>query len=109
MSVKQALTVEPLLRSLVKAPIKKRKLMIKKLPDRVLRIISGIARNMLTGKIRLSPGSLKRIKKYKKDIRSIGKRKGKNLRKIISQKGGALPALLIPALTLLANIVASKI
>lgn len=92
MSVKQALTVLPLLRSLVKTPAKKRKAIIQKLPEKVLKVISDIAKNTLQGKIHLSPGSLKKIKKYKNDIRSISKKRKKGLRKIISQKGGALAA-----------------
>lgn len=55
--------------------------------------------NILRGNVRLTKCQITRLKKYKKQIREIGRKKTTQKRRLqIEQKGGFLPALIAPIL-----------
>lgn len=80
-------------------------------PTCIIYAISEICRNILNGTIHLSETEKAILTKYKSSLRDLAQ-KQVNLdkrKKKINQIGGALPALLIPAITLLGTIIANKI
>ena len=64
------------------------------------------AQNLLKGNVPLSKAQLKKLKQYRKEVRTLAqKRTSQSKRKEILQKGGFLPALLAPiALTVLGTL-----
>lgn len=111
MSVKQAIEVYPTLKKLAKTKKKnQRKIILSSCPCKVFHVLSEIAKNILKGVIKVPKKKLKALKLYKNDLRKIAKHKNSvKIKKVLIQKGGFLPLLLKPALTLLASVVASKI
>jgi len=65
------------------------------------------AQNILNGNVPLNKTHLRKLKRYKTDVRKLVERRtGKHQKKKILQKGGFLPALLAPiALEVLSPIV----
>ena len=102
--VKRAL---PLLKLLVNSNPKLKKAVIKYATPDVVKAISEIVLNMLKGVIKLSSRQKRRLTRYKKEFRSLGKKSVSvfKKRKLLNQKGGgaALAALLPIALTFLAK------
>lgn len=111
MTVKHAVEVYPTLQRLAKSRKKNiRKNILSSCPCKVMKVISEIAKNILSGSIQVPKNKLKLLKLYKHDLRTIANQKDtKKIKKILIQKGGFLPALLKPALTLLASYAASKL
>ena len=90
---------------------RKRRLLLQKCNKCIYIAISEIARNTINGNISLSEKRKYNLKRYKESIRELA-RKNISLnrrKKIINQKGGFLPGLLIPAISLIANIAARKL
>lgn len=111
MTVEQAIEILPTLKKLTKIKQKSARCKIlKSCPCNVLNVIKEIAKKTLKGHIYLSPRQKRRLKKYKKEIREIsGNIPGKKVRRVLVQKGGLLPGLLVPAISILANLVANQI
>lgn len=111
MSVGKAIKDLPILRKLTKTRSKmKRKKILESCPLHVFDTISDISDNILKGNISLSAKQYKKLKPYKKIVRKLGKKtSSKNKKQIVIQNGGALPALLLPAVTILADIISRKL
>ena len=111
MSVKNAIEVLPTLKKLSKLKNKKaRNKILSSCPCRVVTVLSDISRNVLNGSIKVPKTHLHRLRLYKKDLRKLSaKVPTKTRRKVLIQKGGFLPFLLIPALTLLATYIGQKL
>lgn len=95
-----------LLDSLVKARPAVRKELLKKADFELIKAIVECIENVLNGNVELGERQLKKLKKYKNQLRKIyttGK-KWTSKKKVIVQTGGAfLPALLIPIITAIAS------
>lgn len=75
-----------------------------------MKVIAEIARNILKGVIKVPKNKLRSLQLYMRELRNISKqRDSKKIKRLLIQKGGFLPALLKPALTLIASYVASKL
>ena len=101
----------PILWKLAKAKtIKKRKQLLNLCDKYIYDIICDICYNVKLGKINIPPTQIKKLLKHKKHIRELadGKISIKKKRNIINQKGGFLPGLLVPALSILSSIAAKK-
>lgn len=111
MSVSQAINVLPLLRKLSKTKHKSsRQKLLKSCPCNVIKVIKGIAKNTLKGHIHLTPKQKQKLRKFKQELRKIaGKLPPNRAKKILIQKGGLLPGLLVPAISILANLVANQL
>lgn len=111
MTVKRALKCYSCLRQLAKTKshIQRRKI-ISNSPKSIYPVITDIAKQILKGVIPLKPKHKTQLKRYKKDLRLLtGKSTLKQRQNLINQKGGFLPLLIKPALTLLATIAANKL
>ena len=73
--------------------------------------ICEICRNVSRGNLPISNIRKKQLHKYKTHIRNLSKKSLtlKKRKEILNQKGGFLPSLLIPAVTILAQIAAEKL
>lgn len=111
MSVSKAITVLPALKKLSQAKkLNERKKLMITCPCNVMQVIKEIARKILKGHIYLTAKQKARVKKFKKEIRSLGgKITRQKAKKILIQKGGLLKGLLVPAITILANLIAKRI
>ena len=111
MTIKRAIEVLPTLRKLAKQKQKaKRKIILKNRPCKVYHVLSDISKNILSGKIRVRNDELKKLRLYKSDLRKLAKKNASlRTKKAIVQKGGFLPFLIKPALTLLATYAATKL
>lgn len=88
----------------------KRKKYLKKCPKCIYAVISDIAKQILNGTIKLKPLIKNRLKRYKNQMRKLASKSSLSLKKkIVNQKGGLLPGLLWPAVSLLAHIVSDKL
>lgn len=92
--------------NLFKSPFKSRKRLINKASRDNIDSLSEIALNILKGNVSLSPQHKKKLKKHKEKLRNLAqknisfkKRKG-----LLVQRGGFLPLLLAPALSLLGGL-----
>ena len=97
----------PLLKVLVDASPKLKKVIIKHAPTELVTAISEIVLNLIKGVIKLTAHQKKRLSRYKKELLALAKKKvslGKK-RKILAQKGGsAAVSILVPlALSLLSS------
>lgn len=110
MAVSDAIEMYPYLKKLCKKHSKsKRGKIIEECPRKVYKTINEISRNVLTGNIRLNKKQMKKIKPHKTIVRKLAKNSSlKNTKRILLQHGGALPALLLPAISLLASVVTEK-
>lgn len=96
-----------LLRALESVNARQRKAIISTSPNHLIRSICEIADNLLKGNVELNPQERKRLKKYKSLLRRIVDKKVplNDKKKALIQQGGALPAILIPALTAVASLI----
>ena len=84
------------LRYLCKCGPKQRKSCIKNASPDEIRSILDIALNTFKGNIRVSPKTVKKLKPYEKILKNIALRKAKGPhaeKKLLIQKGGAVPLL----------------
>ena len=100
----------PELEELAKLKGKKRMNKVKEVKSCVISAISQLAKKCLKNKIYLKQCDFDKLKKYQDVLRSLSKRsKIEEKREIISQKGGFLPLLIPPALSMVAGIVGNEI
>ena len=94
------------LRMLAKGNSTKRKRLLACAHKDLIQCISECALNVLKGNVKLSSVDLKRIKRHRKLVRTLAEKKTalKKKRELLIQKGGGLPALLIPILTLVSTL-----
>jgi hypothetical protein len=113
MAIKSVIKCLPTLQKLSKAKSrKKRKELLSKCNRCIYYAISEVARNTVKGNIPLSPKRKKQLSPYKNQLRRLARKSGVSLKErktIINQRGGFLPGLLIPALSILANVAADKL
>lgn len=78
--------------------------------ERVQRLLREVAYNVLKGNVPLSPGQLRKLKRYKAGVRLLSCR-GTSLKRrlALTQKGGFLSAILTPLLGSLLSGVAGKL
>lgn len=112
MSIKTLKECLPTLKKLANAKTKKERIAIlRKARNCVYYAISDISSNTLKGNFPLSTKERKVLKKFRNPLRRLGDKTTLKKRKfIINQQGGAFfSALLIPALSILSQIVADKL
>ena len=86
---------------LSKASPKAARKILKGAPNSLVRAISEIALNALNGVLPLSRHRIKKLQKYKNNIRAISKASSHEGRRRVLQRGGFVAALLGAALPLL--------
>lgn len=95
-----------LLDALAKAKPGERKTILKKSNFGLIKSIVECIENVLDGNVKLDKNRVKKLKKYKSQLRKIytSGRKWTSKKKVIIQTGGAfLPALLVPIISALAT------
>lgn len=111
MSVKTCARCLPWLKKLAKARSSKtRKKLFKIAPQKVLKAIKEIIRNIVNGKIKLKSSQKTSLHRYKNVLRRLSNNNYtvKKQKQILIQKGGFLPNLLLPIITLLASTLADN-
>lgn len=100
-----------LLKVLKAAHPKQRKALIMTSTDDLILAICEIVDNVLRGTVKLTSKQKVQLKKYKSVLRNTANHKVTKSRKrrIIAQKGGFLPLILAPALTLIAGLIGEAI
>ena len=91
---------------------KERKAILCKCDKKVFYSICEICKNVLEKNIPITERRVKNLSRYKKYIRLLARKSAvplKTKRKIILQKGGFLPNLLIPTTTILAKLLVDNI
>lgn len=74
------------------------------------RALREVAHNVLKGNVKLSKGQFKKLSKHKKTVRELAKKRlPLKVKKALHQKGGFLPALLLPVLGSLASALLGKV
>ena len=99
------------LRVLCKTKPKQRKLILENSTNDLVLCICEIIDNVLRGTVKLLPSQKKALKKHRKVLRQLSERKGniKARRAILVQKGGFLPAILAPVLTIAASLLSAAL
>jgi hypothetical protein len=99
------------LKVLKKAKPKLRKSILKAADNDLITCLSECSHNVLNGNIQLSNKDKAALNKHKKTLRELAKRKLSTAkrRKILLQKGGFLPALLAPILTVATTLLTELI
>lgn len=95
-----------LLDALAKAKPAERKKILQKSNFGLIKSIVECIENVLDGNVKLDKNRLKKLKRYKNQLRGIYKsgKKWTSKKKVIIQTGGAfLPALLLPVISALAT------
>lgn len=79
-------------------------------PRNVLNALREIIKNILNGKIKVKSSQKTVLKRYKNTMRKLSNNKYsiKKHKSIFVQKGGFLPSLLLPIISLLASTIADK-
>lgn len=95
----------PVLKTLATAPPKLRRMILENGNLQLIKAIVECIENVLKGNITLEEASFKKLKKHKSALRAVSKSPNKlsQKKKVIIQKGGFLPALLLPVITVLAE------
>lgn len=94
-----------LLEALAKAKPMERKFMLKKSNFGLVKSIVECIENVLDGNAKLDKTRLKKLKKYKNQLRKVylsGKKWTSKKKVIVQTGGGFLPALLVPIISALA-------
>lgn len=111
MTLKKVLECLPALERIARSRSQKRRVeLLKEAKNCIFFAISEICLNVLNGNIRLSKYRMRKLEPYKNSVRKIAL-KSTTLparKKLIIQSGGFLPSLLIPSISVLAEIIASK-
>lgn len=104
MSVQRAIKNYPCLQALAKAKsAKERKKILATSAKCIYAIIFDIAKQVMKGVIPINQRHKFKLRRYKKQLRMLtNKTSIANKKKIVNQKGGFLPLLIKPALTVLA-------
>lgn len=112
MTLESVLRCLPELKQLSKTKSRAKRLKILKKSKKCLYYaISEIARNLVKGNIPISQQRLKKLIQHRNKIRNLAKKTLtlKKRKAITHQIGGFLPQLLIPALSVLGNIIIDRI
>lgn len=74
----------------------------------LIRCLSDCCQNIIKGNVPLNPSQTKALRRHRDTIRTVAKKRValKDKRQLLLQKGGALPALLIPILSIASTILA---
>ena len=93
-----------------KKPIQRKAILLTNSDDLILAICE-IVDNVLRGTVQLKARDRKKLQQYKKVMRELANRKiaKKAKKSILLQKGGFLPLVLAPALSLVASLVGEAI
>lgn len=93
-----------------KKPIQRKAILLTNSDDLILAICE-IVDNVLRGTVQLKARDRKKLQQYKKVMRELANRKiaKKDKKSILLQKGGFLPLVLAPALSLVASLVGEAI
>jgi len=112
MTLEGVLKCLPALRKLVKARSlsERRRILRSCRGGCIYYAISEISKNVLSGNIPTSERDRRILKQYKAQLREIRKKtlSLKERKRIINQKGGLLPGLLVPAVGFLAQFLADR-
>lgn len=95
-----------LLNSLARATPSERKDLLKKSNFGLIKSIVECIENVMNGNVKLSKAHMKKLKRYKNQLRKInssGKKWSSKKKVIIQTGGGFLPALLLPVITAIAS------
>jgi len=100
-----------LLKTLKKASPNLRKHILKKCNDDLIKCLCDICYNICAGNCKLSPNQHRALIRHKNPIRDLANKKKslKSKRRSMIQRGGFLPALLIPAISIISSIIGSLI
>jgi hypothetical protein len=111
MAINDVLGCLPTLKRLAKAnTVKERRVILANAKNCVYKAICEIVHNVLLGNIPISCYRKKQLYKHREKLRLLTKpRLSLEKRKEIIQKGGFLQALLVPAISILTEIVAKKL
>lgn len=113
MSVKSLKSCIKVLNLLAKCRSKKRrKKLLKKCDKKALIAISDIAHNVLNGNFPIESENFHKLSKFKNPLRQLVNKKlsrTSKMRIINNQVGGFLPALLIPALSIIGQLITEKL
>lgn len=111
MTLKRVIECLPTIKKIAKCRSLKRRIeLLNEARDCIFHAISEISLNVLNGNISLTPYRRNKLKNHKNKIRKIALKTTPlaEKKKLIIQSGGFLPSLLIPSITLLADIIANK-
>jgi hypothetical protein len=98
------------MRGLRKASAKRRRQFIETCCPDFVDCMSECSRNLLKGNVPVSASQLKKLRRYKKLLRTLAaKRASLRTRRKLLQKGGFLPLLLGPVLGLVSSLVGGAI
>jgi hypothetical protein len=99
------------LKILAKATRRKRTKIISQCNADLICCLSECCLNVIKGNVPLKPDDKKRLNRHRKLVRLLAKKKPSLTRKrtLLLQKGGALPALLIPVLTVVGSLLLEKL
>ena len=94
------------LKALKKMSNKSRREFLKSCDGRVIDSLSEVCQNLLKGRIKMSAQQIRKLKRHRKSIRAVACKRNclKKRRKIISQTGGFIGALIGPLVTGLSSL-----
>ena len=106
---KRLLTQEPFLRLLAGSSAKRRKTLLHQATKEELTTLFEICLNIIKGTLPLTTTQLKKLKYHRKLIRQLADRKKsfQSKKKLVSQKGGAIGAVLGKIVSLVLPLLAS--
>ena len=101
----------PQLKLLKSATPKRRKHILKAANTGLVNCIGECCLNVLNGNVKINKSQRKKLSRHKKTLRTLSKRgiPVQKRRKVLIQKGGFLPALLAPILSLAVSLAGSLI
>lgn len=111
MTIKRVLECLPTLNEIARSKsAKKRQQLLKEAKDCIFYAISEISLNVLNGNIPVSKQRKLKLTAHKSKLRRLALKTTplKERKKIVIQSGGFLASLIIPAVTILADVLAKK-
>jgi hypothetical protein len=102
---------ENFLKELLTASDRKRESLLENATKDEIQCLTEIAFNIVNGNFPLDSKTLEKLTKHKQEVRKLSKRPGSHhkKKKFLKQKGGFLPLLLTPVLSVLGTIAGSLI
>jgi hypothetical protein len=98
------------LQTLASASARTRRAIIATSSGELIRAIAEVVQNILQGNVHLTSKEREKLGRYRVILRKIASKKTAiRTKKVLLQVGGALPALLIPALSVIASIIGEVI
>jgi len=88
-----------------------RKAILENSDNDFVKALADCALNLVNGNVKVPVAQMKRIGRHRKIIREMAKKRNsiKMKKKLCEQKGGFLPALLVPVLAAVTGLVAEKL